>query len=307
MRILITGGAGFIASHIADAYLKAGHEVVILDDLSTGRRENIPPEARFLHDGLLSPRLGEIIAEIKPDLINHHAAQIDVRRSVADPVGDAQTNILGTLNLLEKSRRCGVQKIIFASSGGAIYGEQLTHPADESHPEIPRNPYGITKLTTEKYLQFYRIEYGMPFVALRYANIYGPRQNALGEAGVVAIFASKLLKGETPTIFGDGRQTRDFVFVGDVVDCNLEALKPDVTGIFNVGTGIETDVSVLAAEIGRLTGISATPHHAPPRPGEQERSSLNPGALQRHPPTRLADGLQKTVEWFRGRPQEAPS
>lgn len=299
MRILITGGAGFIASHIADAYLAEGHEVAILDDLSTGSRANLPQKAIFFEISLLSARLRDVMAEFRPEIVNHHAAQIDVGLSVADPQRDADINILGSLNLLETCRKTGVKKVIFASSGGAIYGEQDNYPADERHPERPRSPYGITKLTIEKYLDFYRIEYGLSFAALRYANVYGPRQNAHGEAGVVAIFSSKLLKELPPLIFGDGLQTRDYVFVEDVVACNVAALRADVSGKFNVGTGVETDVITLTRELIRLTGGKASPIHGLPRPGEQRRSSVKPGALQTRPPVLLSDGLTKTVAWFK--------
>ena len=299
MKILITGGAGFIGSSIALRYLKEGHKVVILDDLSTGRRENLPPSAAFYEESILSPAVEKIIEKEKPDVVNHHAAQIDVRKSVDDPAADATINIVGTLNLLESCRKHRAQKIVFASSGGAIYGEQDFFPADESHPTRPLSPYGITKLTVEKYLQFYLHTYGIPFVALRYANVYGPRQNAHGEAGVVAIFAEKLLRGETPVINGDGKQTRDYVFVDDVVACNLAALKSDVKGIYNVGTGVESDVNAIARTLVDLTASKVVLKHGPAKPGEQMRSCLKPGSLQKTAPTLLSDGLEKTVEWFR--------
>ena len=302
MKILITGAAGFIASHIADRYLALGHQVIIIDDLSTGSEKNRPAQTQFYRESILHPKMADIIRQEKPDIVNHHAAQIDVRKSVADPAADAAINILGTLKLLEVCREVGVKKVLFASSGGAIYGDQETYPADEKHRTEPQSPYGITKLTVEKYLQFYFWTYGMPFVALRYANVYGPRQNSHGEAGVVAIFTEKLLKGETPLINGDGTQTRDYVYVGDVVHCNAQALQSDVQGIFNVGTGVETDVNTLAGELIRLTGVSPTVlQHGPEKAGEQKRSCLKPGVLQKKPPTPLSEGLKKTVEWFQSR------
>ena len=299
MKILLTGGAGFIASNIADAYLASGHEVVIIDDLSTGKRSNIPSKAKFYQQSIASPELQDIVAAEKPDVLNHHAAQIDVRKSVDDPVGDASINIIGSLSLLEACRKNGIKKIIFASTGGAIYGEQDSFPADETHRTEPKSPYGIAKLCIEKYLQFYQETYQIPFVALRYANVYGPRQNAFGEAGVVAIFSSKLLRGETPIIYGDGTQTRDFVFVGDVVACNVAALAADISGIFNVGTGMETDINQLVKQLISITGVTVSPEHQTGKPGEQHRSCIRPGALQKTAATTLAAGLQQTVDWFR--------
>lgn len=299
MKILVTGGAGFIASNIADAYLDLGHEVVILDDLSSGRRKNLPERAIFHEAGIQSLKIKQIFQEERPDILCHHAAQIDVRKSVADPVKDAHINILGSLNLFEATREIGVKKIIFASTGGAIYGDQESYPAAEAHPTNPLSPYGIAKLSIEKYLAFYQWTYGIPSVILRYANVYGPRQNAYGEAGVVAIFVEKLLKSETPTIYGDGKQTRDYVFVGDVVTCNVHALDPKVNGIFNVGTGIETDVNRLASKLVGLCGKKIEPNHGPAKMGEQLRSCIRPGALQTTKPLNLDEGLAKTVDWFR--------
>lgn len=299
MKILITGGAGFIASNIADGYLHQGHQVVVIDDLSAGKEVNLPQGVKFHHESILGPRLREIVESERPDVVNHHAAQIDVRKSVDDPANDAQINIIGTLNLLEACRQIPIKKIIFASSGGAIYGEQEYFPADEKHPVKPRSPYGIAKLTVEKYLQFYHWTYGLPFVVLRYANVYGPRQNAKGEAGVVAIFTERLLRKESPIIYGDGTQTRDYVYIDDVIACNLEALRPKVQGIFNVGTGAETSVNEIARELLKLTKNHLIPQYAPAKVGEQRRSCLKPGALQKISLVPLVKGLQKTVEWFR--------
>lgn len=225
MNILVTGGAGFIASHIVDAYIQLGHSVSVLDNLSTGREKNLNPRASFVHQDVRdADAMRNLFARQKFDVVNHHAAQMDVRRSVADPVFDASVNILGVLTLLEECMKGGVSKVIFASSGGAIYGEQDYFPADEKHPTRPISPYGVAKLSTEQYLFYYKAVYGLDSVNLRYANIYGPRQNPEGEAGVVAIFTSRMLSGSAPIINGEGKQTRDYVFVGDVVRANVLAL-----------------------------------------------------------------------------------
>lgn len=299
MKTLITGGAGFIGSNIADAYLKEGHEVVVVDNLSTGKKENLSKQVKIYDVDITSLDIANIIASEKPDIINHHAAQIDVRKSVADPAYDADQNIIGSLNIMAAAQKAGVKKIIFASSGGAIYGEQSYYPADENHPTDPRSPYGITKLTVEKYLQFYRWTYGMDFVALRYANVYGPRQNAHGEAGVIAIFCEKILQGQTPTINGDGKQTRDYVFVEDVVACNVAALNPSFSGIFNVGTSVETDVITLTEKLLQISQSKLTPQHGPAKSGEQMRSCIKSGALQKNKPVSFDTGLQKTFDWFK--------
>ena len=305
MRVLVTGGAGFIGSHIVDTYIQAGHEVVVVDDLSTGKLENLHPQARFVQANIQDPAVRTLIVDEKIEAINHHAAQMDVRRSVADPVFDAQVNILGFLNVLEGAREAGVQKIIFASSGGTVYGEQQVFPADEAHPTQPISPYGVSKLTGEHYLGFYRTEYGIPHTALRYANVYGPRQDPHGEAGVVAIFTLRLLAGEQPVINGDGKQSRDYVFVGDVARANLAALQVDYTGAINIGTAIETDVNALFAELCRLTQSTAAEEHGPAKPGEQRRSVLAwdhaRQVLDWCPSIAVAEGLKQTVEFFRTR------
>ncbi len=298
MKILVTGGAGFIGSHLVDGYRRQGHHVVVVDDLSAGRRENVPREVPFYQTSIEDPTLRGIIEKESPDVVNHHAAQIRVQTSIQDPVRDAEINILATLRLLETCRRASVKKIVFASSGGAIYGDQNYFPADEGHPEKPLNPYGIAKLTIEKYLRFYQGSWGIPFVALRYANVYGPRQDARGEGGVVAVFTERLLGGKPAVINGDGGQTRDYVYVEDVVQCNVAALNTEARGVFNVGTGVETDVLTIAQSLVRLTRSSSIPQHGPERMGDQRRSSVKPGALQT-PPTPLALGLEKTVFWFK--------
>ena len=305
MKILVTGGAGFIASHIADAYLAAGHDVVILDDLSSGKRGNLPAAAKFYLADIRAPEAREIVRNEQPDVLSHHAAQMDVRRSVADPGFDADVNVLGFVNLLEAAREVGVQRVIFASSGGAVYGEQETFPAPESHPHNPLSPYGITKATGEHYLFYYHAVHQLPYVALRYANVFGPRQDPHGEAGVVAIFSERLLAGEVPTINGDGKQTRDYVFVSDVVRANLAALETRFVGPVNVGTGIETDVNTLYAHLRVLTGSPHQARHGPAKAGEQLRSVI---AIERaaavlgwRPEVPLAEGLRRTVEFFRAR------
>ncbi len=297
MKILITGGAGFIASHIAESYLSLGHQVVIIDNLSSGFKKNIPAKAVFHHIDISSPDLHTVIADEKPDIVNHHAAQINVRVSADHPILDAQINIIGGLNVLEACRKQQVKKIIFASTGGAIYDESSPRPTVESARTEPKSPYGIAKLCIEKYLHFYAATHNIPSVILRYANVYGPRQNAHGEAGVVAIFSQKLLKKEVPIIYGNGLQTRDYVFVEDVVACNQEALTAS-PGIYNVGTGIETSVLDLSKTLVEACQSPLQPQHAPARPEEQLKSCLAPGKLQKTI-TPLKVGLLKTVDWFK--------
>lgn len=303
MKILVTGGAGFIGSHVADACLGAGHTVVILDDLSSGAMENVHPKAAFLQGDVRDAGLAELFEREKFDAVIHHAAQMDVRKSVADPGFDASVNVLGSINLLEQCLRTGVGRFIFASTGGAIYGEQDYFPADEDHPVRPLSPYGIAKLSVEKYLYYYGEVHGLRHVSLRYGNVYGPRQNPHGEAGVIAIFAEKMLGGGRPVINGEGKQTRDYVYVGDVVSANLHALSYDRTGVFNVGTGIETDVNTLFRSIRDLTGADCPEEHGPAKKGEQLRSVLDARLLNRTfgwtPATDLNEGLRKTVEYFR--------
>jgi UDP-glucose 4-epimerase len=303
MNVLITGGAGFIGSHIADAYIAEEHNVVIVDNLSGGVLENINPKAKFYQLDVRSEKLEDVFQKEKIDVVNHLAAQMDVRRSVDDPKFDASVNVLGGLNLFEFARKHRVKKIIFSSTGGAIYGEQDYFPADEAHPMRPLSPYGITKLCTEKYLFFYKAVYGIDHVILRYANVYGPRQNPHGEAGVVAIFCNKMLKGEKPFINGDGKQTRDYTFVGDVVKANLLALKHDGSAIYNVGTSIESDVNKLFYELRSHLNPSCPEQHAPAKAGEQQRSVISFKKIEQelgwHPTVQLDEGLRLTAEYFK--------
>jgi UDP-glucose 4-epimerase len=300
----VTGGAGFIASHITDALVNEGHQVVVLDDLSSGFEKNINPKAKFVKGNICDKELVEkLFSEEKFDLVNHHAAQMDVRRSVKDPAFDANTNIIGTINLLQNAVKYKVKKFMFASTGGAVYGEQVYFPADENHPTQPRSPYGISKLAVEKYLYFYSAEYGLNYTILRYANIYGPRQNPFGEAGVVAIFSTKLLKGEQPVINGSGEQTRDYVFVGDVVKANLLTLNDTANDIYNVGTGIETNVNQLFHKLNSIIKANKEEKHGPAAPGEQMRSVITSEKLFKKfgwkPSTNLDEGLKLTVDFFR--------
>lgn len=302
MKILVTGGAGFIASQIADAFINEGHQVVILDDLSTGFEKNINPKAKFVKANICDKNLAELFEKEKFDVVNHHAAQMDVRRSVKDPEFDATTNILGTINLLQNSVKYNVKKFMFASTGGAVYGEQDYFPADEQHNTKPKSPYGISKLAVEKYLFFYNSEYKLNYTILRYSNIYGPRQNPFGEAGVVAIFSTRLLKGEQPIINGDGKQTRDYVFVGDVVKANVITLNDKNSDIYNIGTGIETDVNQLFNYLNKITNANKDEKHGPAAPGEQMRSVITSEKIFNkfgwRPTTKLEDGLKATVDFF---------
>jgi len=303
MKILVTGGAGFIASQIADAYIAKGHNVTIVDNLSTGFEENVNPAAKFVKLNIGDPGIVDLFNKEKFDLVNHHAAQMDVRKSVADPIFDANTNIMGTINLLQSCVKSGVEKFVFASTGGAIYGEQEYFPADEVHPTSPVSPYGITKLTIEKYLYFYHLEHKLNYTILRYANIYGPRQNPFGEAGVVAIFINKLLRSEQPVINGSGEQTRDYVFVEDVVKANLLAVSEEQSNIYNVGTGIETNVNVIYNILNNTIGKGQEEKHGPAAPGEQIRSVITSDKLYKKfnwkPATTIKEGLDKTVNYFR--------
>jgi len=303
MNILVTGGAGFIGSNLVDAFVAAGHSTVVVDNLYMGRLENLNPKAKFYLLDIRAPEVAKVFEFEKIDVVCHQAAQMDVRKSVADPGFDAEVNVLGSLNLLQNSLKYGVKKFLFASTGGAIYGEQDYFPADEDHPTRPVSPYGVTKLTVEKYLFYYHQVHGLPYVALRYANVYGPRQNPHGEAGVVAIFTEKMLSGQKPVINGDGRQTRDFVYVGDVVEANLRALEYEKSDIFNIGTGIETDVNTIFHKLNQIIGSNTPECHGPPKDGEQLRSVIDYTKAKKllgwEPKVNLQRGLQATVDYFR--------
>ncbi|MDX9893391.1 MAG: NAD-dependent epimerase/dehydratase family protein [Patescibacteria group bacterium] len=302
-KILVTGGAGFIGSNLVDALVSQGHEVSVVDNLSNGNRANLNPAAKFFELDITDEKLAEVFEQEKPSVVFHLAAQIDVRKSVTDPVWDAKQNIFGSINLLENCRKYGVKKFVFSSSGGAIYGDTDQVPTKEGHPELPISPYGIAKLAVEKYLYYYHQIFGLSYVALRYANVYGPRQSTRGEAGVVAIFSDRLLHCQNPVINGDGSQTRDYVFVGDVVKANLAALASDKIGIYNIATAIETTVNQLAELIKINIGTDSDFTHGQVKPGEQQRSCLDYHLAQAElgwrSQTDLASGIKQTVEWFK--------
>jgi UDP-glucose 4-epimerase len=307
--VLVTGGAGFIGSHVADAYLARGDEVWIVDDLSSGRRSNLPAEARFVELGIGDPGLEEVVREAGGfDIVNHHAAQIDVRRSVADPRHDARINVDGLLNVLECARRHGTRRVIFVSSGGVVYGEPEERPTPETSPKLPMSPYGVYMLAAEYYLSFYRQVHGLEYAAVRYSNVYGPRQDPYGEAGVVAIFSTRVLDGEPMTVYGDGEQTRDYVYVGDVVAANLLVTDHAFNGAaglderaFNVGTGRETSVNELARTLMASVGREVEINHAEARAGELRHSCLDATRLRAlgwAPQTTLLDGLAATYRFI---------
>jgi UDP-glucose 4-epimerase len=307
-KVLVTGGAGFIGSHVTEAYLAHGYDVTVVDDLSTGRREHLPPNVKFVHADIASSEVRRLLATGGFSILNHHAAQIDVRVSVADPARDARVNLMGLLNLLEGAREGGVDRMVFASSGGVVYGESSHLPHAETAPKLPVSPYGVAKLASEFYLAAYAQMYGLKAVALRYANVYGPRQNPHGEAGVVAIFCSRIRRGTDLTIYGDGRQTRDYVHAADVARANVAAstctLAPASSidaRAFNVGTGIETSVLDLAQGLIAASGKRVGVQHAPARAGELQRSCVavakSAKELGWRPEMDLSDGLRRTYEW----------
>lgn len=304
MKVLVTGGAGFIGSHVVDRLVEEGHEVVVVDDLSTGKRKYVNRAAVLYKLDIQSGRLEKVFRNERPSIVIHLAAQVSVRQSVENPILDAQVNVLGTMNVLHQAARHGARKVIFASSGVAIYGEQEVHPAPESHPTRPLSAYGISKLCGEHYLSYFQRVSGLQVVSLRYASVYGPRQDPEGEAGVVAIFIRKMLNNEQPIINGNGRQTRDFVFVDDVVQANLAVMSQEAQGVYNVGTGVETSVNELFRMLAGLTGSPCKEVHGPAKVGEQIRSVIDSSRLKQEvgwePETSLAEGLEKTVAYFRG-------
>jgi len=303
MNILVSGGAGFIGSQIADAYIKAGHNVIIADNMSTGVKEFINPKAEFYNLDIRGEKISEVFEKHKIDVINHHAAQIDLRKSLDDPKYDVDVNVNGSINLLQNAIKYGVKKFIFASTGGAIYGEHDYFPADEKHPIRPYAPYGINKNTIEKYLFYYNHVYGLDYIVFRYANVYGPRQNPFGECGVVAIFTDKMLKGTLPLINGDGKQTRDYVYVGDVVKANVLALNAKGPAIYNIGTSVETDVNYIFDKVNEYAGTGFNENHGPPKKGEQRRSVLSYEKIKNElgwiPEVDMAKGLELTIDYFK--------
>ena len=302
MKILVTGGAGFIGSNVVDAYIEKGYEVVVVDDLSSGKKENLNKKAKFYKLDICDKALEEVFEE-GIDIVNHHAAQVDVRKSIADPAFDARINIEGSLNILENCRKYKIKKIIFASSGGVIYGECGSVPPNEDSPISPISPYGVSKYAMECYLSSYEKIYGLKYTALRYGNVYGPRQDPYGEAGVVAIFSGKMLNNEEVNIFGDGEQVRDYVYVGDVVKANILCLENSDNEIFNIGTGKSTSVNRLFSEMKELTHYSKEAVYKPARPGELMRSSLDVGKAEQKlgwkAEVNLREGLKNTIEFFR--------
>lgn len=304
MKILVTGGAGFIGSHVVDGYLAAGHEVVVVDNLATGRRANLNPAARFYDVDIRNADLEAVFTAEKPQVVNHHAAQINVRRSVAEPLYDADVNIIGSIRLLELCRQHGVEQVIYSSSGGAAYGEPAYLPCDEAHPIRPICQYGASKFTVEQYLYLYHELYGLDFTVLRYANVYGPRQDPKGEAGVISIFIGRMLAGKQPVINGDGEQSRDFVYVSDCVQANIIALERVETALtVNIGAGEQTTINDIYRSLAFLTDYQAPPVHGPALLGETRHIYLSTQKAQRtlgwQPAVTLQSGLAHTVAYFR--------
>jgi len=303
MKIIVTGVAGFVASHVADAYVEAGHEVVGIDDLSRGRKKNINPKCRFYSCDIRDRKtLDGIFSTEKPTVVNHHAAQMDVRRGVREPVFDAQVNILGGINLIEAAVANGVQRFIYVGTAGAGYGEPDRMPVPETHPVNPITPYGISKHTIEHYLFTFRFLYGIDYVVLRYGNVYGPRQNSQGEAGVFAIFSEQMLAGIQSVIYGDGTKIRDYVYISDVVAANLAALDRGSNEIFNISSGVETTDQEVYELVRDLLNKSVQPTYVPRRPGEIDRICLDISKAERllgwKPQVPLSEGAHRTVAYF---------
>lgn len=306
MKILVTGGAGFIGSHVVDAYVELGHEVIVADNLSTGKTEFVPAKARFVKVDITDKEaIQSLIATEKPEVINHHAAHIQVGYSVENPQFDAENNVIGLLNVMEAARKSGVKKVIFAATGGAMYGNKPT-PFDETMKEQPLSPYGISKRAGELYLNYYHELYSIPFVSLRYSNVYGPRQNPHGESGVVAIFSELIMQGKPPVINGDGTHTRDYVYVSDVAQANVLALSTDFVGELNIGTGTEISTNEVFDRVCEVLGATYQKQYGPPRPGEQVTSSLNSQKAQQllgwKPSVSFDEGVKRVAEWYKTRP-----
>ena len=307
MKILVTGGAGFIGSHIADTYIDNGHEVIIFDNLSTGVKKNLNPKAQFFEVDIRSDKAADIFISEKPDVLNHHAAQIRVDIAAKDPIMDLNINTVGLLKLMQAAKdKKFLKKVIFASTGGAMYGHKGTPFTEKMIPQ-PLSPYGISKRASELYLNFYKQEYKIPYVALRYANVYGPRQNPHGEAGVVSIFSENLLSNKQPVINGDGKQTRDYVYISDVVSANMLATDKEISGEFNIGTAVETDVNQIYELISQKINPRIQADHGPFRPGEQATSSLDSSLAKKslgwQASVNLKTGIKHTVEFFKKKHQ----
>lgn len=309
MKVLVTGGAGFIGSHVVDLYLTNGYEVVVVDDLSSGRRSNLNPAATFYEVDIRSPQLQNVFEQERPDFVNHHAAQIDVRRSVAEPIFDADVNVLGSLQVLELARQYEVARVVYISTGGAVYGEPQYLPCDEDHPVNPICQYGVSKHAVEHYLYLYHHLYGLDYTVLRYPNVYGPRQDPHGEAGVVAIFTGQMLRGEQAVINGDGLQERDFVYAGDCASANLLALQKERNGIYNLGSERGTSVNHLFDLLREITHYEKRALHGPPKPGETRKIYLTAEKARRElgwePKVSLEEGLERTVAHFRRKEVQA--
>jgi UDP-glucose 4-epimerase len=305
MKILVTGGAGFIGSHIVNAYINAGHDVIVIDNLSSGEIKLVNPKAKFYHLDIHSPEVKTILEKEKITVINHHAAQISVSASLSNPLFDANSNIIGTLQLLQNAVSFDIEKFIFASTGGAMYGKQKSFPTNEEQPCHPLSPYAISKWSAETYISYFGTQHGLNTTVLRYSNVYGPHQNPHGEAGVVAIFCERLLKDQHPIINGNGEQTRDFVYVQDIVQANIIALNPQCSGLFNVGTGKETSINYLTRCLIKASAIATSIEHGPAKKGEQKRSSIDSGKLLKRfgwkPGVSLEEGLLETFNYFKNK------
>lgn len=303
MKVLVTGGAGFIGSHVVDRLIEAGHDVVVVDNLSTGRKSNLNPKAKFYQVDLRSPELEQVFETERPEVVDHHAAQMDVRRSVADPLYDADINVMGGLKVLNAAVKYGVRKVIHISSGGAVYGEPVYLPCDEKHPVQPLCPYGATKYMLELYLYMYKQTYGLDYSVIRYPNVYGPRQDPAGEAGVIAIFAGRMLENKPVTIYGSGEQVRDYVFVKDCARANLMLLEKGSGCVYNLGFGIGTTVNQVFDGLKEVTGYTQAATYAPARAGETFQIYLDATRARQdlgwEPTVPLKEGLRQTVEYFR--------